>query len=213
MVAANERDAVSAVCHKNGRPVMYSVRHDRDLPAGCEHKGLSGQTVRADRRHDDVFVFRFDERSARRHGVSRRAGRRGDNDTVTVKACDRHVVAVCRDADAVHVPAVDDHVVEHGLRTDDPIVAHELHIKHHAAADRILSVCDLEQDIQLVVLQTGQKALAAEIHADDRDRMVAHLRGDVQNRPIAAHDDNESRVLCRFRKRLRRNVVRQIRLR
>ena len=169
--------------------------------------------MRADRRHDDVFVFRFDERSARRHGVSRRAGRRGDNDTVTVKARDRHTIAVRCDADAVHVPAVNDHIVEHGLRTDDPIVAHELHIEHHAAADRILSVCDLEQDIQLVVLQTGQKALAAEIHADDRYRMVAHLGCNVQDRPIAAHDDDETCVPRRLRERLRRNIVRQIRLR
>ena len=111
------------------------------------------------------------------------------------------------------MPAVNDHIVEHGLRTDDPIVAHELHIKHHAAADRILSVRDLEQDIQLVVLQTGQKALAAEIHADDRYRMVAHLGCNVQDRPIAAHDDDKARVPRRLRERLRRNVVRQIRLR
>jgi hypothetical protein len=108
---------------------------------------------------------------------------------------------------------VDDHVVEHGLRTDDPIVAHKLHIQHHTAADRILSVRDLEQDIQLVVLEPRQKALAAEIHADDRCRMVAHLGCNVQDRPIAAHDDDESRVPRRLRKRLRRNVVRQIRLR
>ena len=111
------------------------------------------------------------------------------------------------------MPAVNDHIVEHGLRTDDPIIAHKLHIKHHAAADRILPVCDLEQDIQLVVLQTGQKALPAEIHTDDRYRMVAHLGCNVQDRPIAAHDDDKACVLRRFRKRLRRNVVRQIRLR
>ena len=164
----------------------------------------------ADGGHDDVLIFRLDKRTACRHGVSRRTGRRGDDDTVAVKARDRHAVTVCRDADAVHVSAMDDHVIEHRLRTDDTFVAHELHIEHHAAADRILPVCDLEQNVQLIVLEPRQKAFAAEVHADDRDRMVAHLRGDVQNRPIAAHNDDESRVLRRFRKRLRRNAVRQI---
>ena len=106
--------------------------------------------------------------------------------------------------------AVDDHVVEHRLRADDPLVAHELHVEHHAPADRILSVRDLEQNIQFIVLQTGQESLASEVHADDWDWMVTKRDRNVQDRPITAHDDDQRSILCRKLQRLDRDIFRQI---
>ena len=192
---------------------MNALRHDRDLPPGRKHKGLSGQTVRADGRHDDILVFRLDERAAGRHGIGRGTSRRGDNDAVAVEARDGHAVAISGHADAVHMTAVDDHVVEHRLRADDPLIAHELHIEHHAPADRILPIRDLEQHIQLVVLQAGQKSLAAEIHADDRDRMVTQRDCNMQDRPIAAHDDDERSIVRGGLQRPHRDIPRQVGLR
>ena len=189
---------------------MDPLRHDRDLPPGRKHKGLSGQTVRADGRHDDVFIFRLDERAAGRHGVGRGAGRRGDDDAVAVEARDGHAVAISGHTDAVYVPAVNDYIVEHRLCADDPFITHKLHVKHHAPADRIFSVRDLEQNVQLIVLQTGQKSLAAEIHTDDRDWVVTQRDRDVQDRPVAAHDDDERGVLRRLLQWLHRDILRQI---
>ena len=189
---------------------MDPLRHDCDLPPGRKHKGFSGQTVRADGRHDDVFIFRLDERAAGRHGVGRGTGRRGDDDTVTVKARDGHAITISGHADAVYVPAMNDHVVEHRLRADGPLIAHELHIEHHAPADRIFPVRDLEQHVQLIVLQTGQKSLAAEVHTDDRDRVVAKCDCNMQDRPIAAHDDDECGILSRLLQQLHRDILRQI---
>ena len=82
--------------------------------------------------------------------------------------------------------------------SSDLLIAHELHIEHHAPADGIFPVRDLEQHVQLVFLQTGQKSLAAEVHTDDRDRVVAKCDCNMQDCPVAAVELSARYITSRF---------------
>lgn len=77
---------------------------------------------------------------------------------------------------------------------DQLALTEELEIEHHARLYRVMAVGHFQYAVRLCLLQFGEKALVAEIDAEDRNAGTGEIPGKLQNRTVAAERDDEPRA-------------------
>ena len=167
---------------------------DGDRAGGIDDDGTLGKGVRADGHDQADRQVGFDDGAASSQGVSRRAGRGGDDEAVGAVVAEVACVGVHVQLNHARFTAVDDGVVDGGVFVAAVAGVHgdvqgvALFAVVFASEDVIESAVDVGEG------EVGEEAEAAGVDADKRDLPRDEGASGVEEGAVAADDDAEIHV-------------------